>query len=122
MRLLTLPFALALALPSPAAATQPPAATPRQLSKADLEWLTKKYAEAVAFGRAGKWGHDEAQAPVREILARCTKVLGKDHFTTADYRREIEILKQLAALPEADRVEYMKTYRLSDEMSELWKK
>jgi hypothetical protein len=82
----------------------------------------KKYAEAVTFGRAGKWGHDEAQAPVREVLALCVRVLGEDHFTTADYRREIEGLKKLAALTEAGRLEYMKTYRLWDEIRELYKK
>jgi CHAT domain-containing protein/tetratricopeptide (TPR) repeat protein len=125
MGLLTLPLALAisaLTLPPPDEARKPPAAPPRVLSTADAEWVTKKYAEAVKFGRAGKWGYDEAQGPVREIVARCTRVLGDDHFTTADYRREIEILKQLAALPEAGRLEYMKAYTLYDEMNELWKR
>jgi CHAT domain-containing protein/tetratricopeptide (TPR) repeat protein len=125
MRPLTLSSALAicaltLAAPAPGRAEKP-AAPPRELSKADAEWVTKKYAEAVTFGRAGKWGYDEAQGPVREILALCTRVLGEGHFTTADYRREIEALKKLAALPEAGRVEYMKTYTLYDEMDDLRK-
>jgi CHAT domain-containing protein/tetratricopeptide (TPR) repeat protein len=132
MRHFTLPFALVLcvlALPQSGPAGQPPVpegekkpAAPRHLSREDARWVGKKYAEAVAFGRQGKWGHDEAQAPVREILALCTRVLGEDHFTTADYRREIEGLKKLAALPEAGRLEYMKTYRLWDEIRELYKK
>src|SRR5262249_52820240 len=125
MRLLTLCFALATCaptLPPPGAAGQAPAAPLRELSRADAQWVRKKYAEAVTFGRAGKWGDDEAQGPVGEILALCTRVLGEDHFTTGDYRREIEILKKLAALPEAGRVEYMKTYTLYDKMDELWKK
>src|SRR5205085_2760400 len=42
--------------------------------------------------------------------------LGEDHFVTLDYRREIEALKQLTALPEAVRVEYLKAYTLYDEM------
>src|SRR3954462_9363524 len=88
----------ALTLP-PAAAADPP----RKLSQADDEWVTKTYDEALAFGRAGKWGHDEAQAAVREIVARCTAALGKDHHLTAYYKREIEDLKKVAALPEADR-------------------
>src|SRR5262249_48703929 len=44
-----------------------------------------------------------------------------NHFETADSRREIEALKQLAARPEADRVEYMKAYELYDEVRDLWK-
>ena len=44
--------------------------------------------EAVAFGRQGKWGHDEAQGPVREILARCTSVLGEGHYLTAYYPKQ----------------------------------
>ena len=58
----------------------------------------------------------------REILARCTSVLGKDHFLTAHYAREIADLKKLAALPEAGRLEYVKTYALYDAMDGLWKK
>src|SRR3954454_18826523 len=107
----------ALTLP-PAAAADPP----RKLSQADDEWVTKKYDEALAFGRAGKWGHDEAQAPVREIVARCTAAVGKDHHLTAYYEREIDYLKKLVVLPQADRLEYMKTYPLYEAMSEHWKK
>src|SRR5215208_750699 len=104
-------WALAFPFPRPAG----PAPAP-QLSEADSEWVTKKYDEALKFGRAGKWGHDETQAPVREILDLCTRKLGKDHYQTAYYRREIEILQKLARLPEADRVEYMKTYVCYDRM------
>jgi len=113
----------AVAFPVVAAGgTKKPAAPPKQLSKADAEWVTEKYAEAVKFGRQGKWGHDEAQAPVREILDRCTRMLGPDHYTSAQYQREIDGLKYLAQLPEADRLEYMKTYTLYDEGNELYKK
>ncbi len=130
MRRLTLAFVLvtgALALTPSGAPGQPPAGAakksgpPRELSRADAEWVTKKYAEAVKFGRAGKWGHDEAQAPVREILALCIDKLGDDHFTTRDYQREIEALKKLAALPPADRREYMTTYTLYDRLDECRK-
>ncbi len=124
MRHFTLPFALVLcvvALPVRGQPGQPPRPLP-QLSPAESEWVGKKYAEAVAFGREGKWGHDEAQAPVREILALCRRVLGEGHYTTADYRREIEGLKKLAALPEAGRLEFRKTYTLSDEIAALCQK
>jgi CHAT domain-containing protein/tetratricopeptide (TPR) repeat protein len=97
------------------------AAPPRQLSKADAEWVSKKYAVAVTFGRAGNWGVDGAQAPVREILDLCKRELGEDHYKTRDYRLELEALQKLAALPPAGRVEYMKTYTLSDEASEFEK-
>src|SRR4051812_5347183 len=106
MRRLTPPFVVvagALALLPPGTAGQPPAAgptkfvgPPRELSKADSDWVVKKYDEALKYGRAGKFGTDEAQAPVREILALCIDKLGNDHFTTADYQREIETLKKLA--------------------------
>ena len=100
----------------PAKATAPV----RELSKADAKLAKELYAKAVAFGRAGKY--DEAQGPVREILELRARVLGEDHFETADARREIEALKQLAARPEPDRVEYMKTYVLYDEVKEFWKR
>jgi len=122
MRFLAVAFALGTyALPA-AWADEKPAARPRQLSKADAAWVSKKYEEALIFGRAGKWGYNEAQGPVREILALCTRVLGEDHFTTGHYKREIEGLKKLAALPEAGRLEYMKTYPLYDQVAELRKK
>src|SRR5262249_44312761 len=76
--------------------------------------------KAVALGRAGKFA--EAQGPVREILELKSRVLGEDHFETGDARREIETLKKLAALPEADRLEDRKTYALYDEMKELLRK
>ena len=77
MRLLAVAFALGTyALPPVAWADEKPAARPRQLSKADAEWVSKKYEEALIFGRAGKWGYNEAQGPVREILALSTRVLG----------------------------------------------
>src|SRR5262249_22030781 len=86
-----------------------PVAPVPQLSKEDSEWVVKKYKQAAdEYGRKGKWGVDEAQAPVREILDLCTRKLGKDHYFTAWYRREIEGLEILSKLPEADRVEYMK--------------
>jgi serine/threonine protein kinase/CHAT domain-containing protein/tetratricopeptide (TPR) repeat protein len=110
-----------VALPAPAGQRKS-ATPPKQLSKDDTEWVQKKYAEALVFGRQGKWGHDEAQAPVREIVDRCSQVLGQDHYMTADYRREIDTLKKLAQLREADRLEYMKTYTFFDEANELYKK
>jgi CHAT domain-containing protein/tetratricopeptide (TPR) repeat protein len=118
----------ALMLPAPRAAGRQPALSgaaqpsdrPRELSEVDAERAKELYAKAVAFGRAGKY--EDAQGPVREILELRTRLLGNDHFETADARREIETLKKLAALPEASRVQYMKTYVLSDEMNELWKK
>lgn len=100
---------------------EPPAAPPAQLSKADAEWVAKKYDEAVQFGRVGKWGADEAQAPIREIVDRCTRVLGNDHYVTADYRREIEYLKKLTELKDADRAEFIRSYKLTDERDEFAK-
>src|SRR5262245_61483200 len=123
MRFLTLSLALiigAAALAEPWAAGQAPDA-PKQLSKADAEWATKKHDEALVFGRAGKWDSDEAQAPIREIVALCTRELGKDHYLTRDYQREIDVLKKLAVLPEASRLEYVKTYVLYDKIKELRK-
>jgi CHAT domain-containing protein/Tfp pilus assembly protein PilF len=122
MRFLLLSSALvvgSLPLAAPPGEAKKPALPLRELSKVDAEWVQKKYQEAVAFGRVGKY--DEAQGPVREILARVADKLGRDHPSTDDWRREIEELKKLAALPEAGRVEYMRTYKLSDEMSKLWK-
>jgi CHAT domain-containing protein/tRNA A-37 threonylcarbamoyl transferase component Bud32 len=115
-------FAFPVVAPPAPGGQKKPVTPPKQLSKDDIEWVQKKYADAVVFGRQGKWGHDEAQAPVREIVDRCVRVLGEDHYTTADYRREIESLKKLAQLPEPDRLEYMKTYTLYDEANELYKK
>ncbi|HEX3147923.1 MAG TPA: CHAT domain-containing tetratricopeptide repeat protein [Gemmataceae bacterium] len=121
MRSLTLSFALVvLAVTAVGRAESPPAILP-QLSKADEEWVTKKYDEALKFGRVGKWGHDEAQGPVREILELCSRKLGKDHYRTADYQREIDALNKLAGLPEADRAEYVKTYAQYDEIEKLAK-
>src|SRR5436309_39390 len=103
MRLLTLWLALtACALvPAPRGAEKP-AAPLRELSKADAARARELHAKAVAFGRVGKF--EEAQGPVREILELRKRVQGEDHFDTADVRRELEILKKLAALPEAGRV------------------
>ena len=93
---------------------------PKELSKADAQRVTELYAKASAFGREGKFV--EAQGPVQEILELCLRELGKDHATTADYRREIETLKKLAALSDADKLEYRKTYVLADEIREAFKK
>src|SRR5215471_18168694 len=112
-------FALAAsALTLAARGAEKPAVPLRELSRADEQRVRELYAKAVAFGRVGKF--DEAQGPVREILELRTRVQGEDHFETGDARREIETLKKLAALPKAGRVEYMKTYVLSDEMGKLW--
>jgi CHAT domain-containing protein/tetratricopeptide (TPR) repeat protein len=122
-RLLALAFGLAvgaLTLSASGVGQRPPASPPRELSRTDEERERELRAKAVAFGRLGKY--EEAQGPVREILELRTRTLGENHFATADTRREIETLKQLAALPEADRVEYRKTYVLFDEMAELWRK
>jgi CHAT domain-containing protein/tetratricopeptide (TPR) repeat protein len=123
MRLLTIPSALvvcSLTLAAPPGGEEKPATPLRELSKADAEWVQKTYEKAVEFGRAGKY--EEAQGPVREILALVADKLGKDHYATGDWRREIEGLKALAALPEAGRAEYRKTYVLSDELGKLWRK
>src|SRR4051812_8955536 len=96
-------FALALAAVAPAA-DGPPPAPPRQLSKADAERAKELHARSVELSRAGKFA--EAQGPVREILDLYTRVLGEDHSETGDARRELETLKKLGALPEADRAEY----------------
>jgi CHAT domain-containing protein/tetratricopeptide (TPR) repeat protein len=122
-RLLALAFVLAvgaLTLPAPGAGQRPHPSPPRALSTTDEEREKELRSKAVAFGRAGKY--EEAQGPVREILELRTRTLGENHFATADTRRELETLKTLAALREADRVEYMKTYVLYDEMGELWNK
>jgi CHAT domain-containing protein/tetratricopeptide (TPR) repeat protein len=110
--------ALAVAAADPAGARQP--AAPRELSKADAARAKELHAKSVELARAGKFA--EAQGPVREILELYTRALGEDHFETGDARREVETLKKLAALPEADRAEYVKTYALSDEVKELQKR
>ncbi|HKB06342.1 MAG TPA: CHAT domain-containing tetratricopeptide repeat protein [Gemmataceae bacterium] len=120
---LSLPSALAVwVVAFPAIRPVPPPAPVPQLSTEDEEWRVKKYDEALKFGREGKWGYDEAQAPVREILDLCTRKLGKDHYMTATYRIEINILQKLDKLPEAGRLEYLKTYKLYDQFEELSKK
>ena len=121
-RLLALAFGLAvgaLTLSASGVGQRPPASPPRELSRTDEERERELRAKAVAFGRLGKY--EEAQGPVREILELRTRALGEDHPETGDARRELETLKQLSALPEAGRVEYRKTYVLSDEVGELWK-
>src|SRR5262249_10320364 len=90
------------------------------LSKADAERSRDLYAKAVALARAGKYA--EAQGPVREILDLRARVLGEDHSETADARRELETMKKVAALPEADGGADARAYALSDEMNELQKK
>jgi CHAT domain-containing protein/Tfp pilus assembly protein PilF len=122
-RLLALAFGLAvgaLALSASGVGQRPPASPLRQLSRTDEEWEKELRAKAVAFGRVGKY--EEAEGPVREILELRTRTLGENHFATADTRREIETLKRLAAMPEADRIAYSRTYALFDEMAELWRK
>jgi CHAT domain-containing protein len=111
--------AVALVLAAAGAAGRQSTTPPRELSKVDEDWVVKKHEEAVALGRVGKWGHDEAEAPVREILALCTRVLGENHWLTVNYRLEIESLKKLITLPEASRAEYVKAYALLDTISEL---
>jgi CHAT domain-containing protein/tetratricopeptide (TPR) repeat protein len=102
-------------------ADQPTTAIPRELSRADADWVARKHADAVVLGRAGKWGPDQAQKPIREIVELCERRLGKDHYLPATYRRELAILQKLTTLPEADRLEYVKTYALYDSMDELRK-
>jgi hypothetical protein len=97
----------ALTLAAPPGEAEKPAAPLRELPKADAARAKELYAKAVAFGRAGKFV--EAQGPVLEMLALYTRVLGEDHFETGNCRREIEVLKKLAALPEASRVEYTRS-------------
>src|SRR5262245_31732009 len=93
-----------------ALADDPP---PKELSKVDRERVNELYAKASALGKEGKFV--EAQEPVQEILALCTRELGANHRKTGDYRREIETLKKLAALSDADKLEYRKTYGFSEE-------
>jgi CHAT domain-containing protein/tetratricopeptide (TPR) repeat protein len=115
-------LALCVCFMSRAGADGPSAAPPRELPKADAEWVTKKYDEALVFGRAGKWGGDEAQKPVREILDRCRSVLGEDHYVTRYYVREIAELQRLTTLPAAARREFLTTYALADTARDLRKK
>jgi CHAT domain-containing protein/tetratricopeptide (TPR) repeat protein len=110
---------LALAPPLPTRAQQP-AAPPRELSKADAERVKELHAKAVALCREGKFA--EAQGPYREILDLRTRALGEGHFDTADARRDVETLRRVAALPEADRAEYARAYALADERKELLNK
>lgn len=88
---------------------------PKELSKTGAQRVAELYAKASTLGREGKF--TEAQAPIREILELCVRELGDDHAATAEYRREIETLKKLAALPAADQLEYRKTYVLADELN-----
>src|SRR5262249_15720180 len=83
----------------------------------DAERAKGLHARSVELGRAGKFA--EAQGPIREILDLYTRVLGQDHSETGDARRELETLQKVAALPEADRAEYVKTYALPGEMKAL---
>jgi CHAT domain-containing protein len=91
----------------------------RELSKDDAGRAKDLEEKAKALGREGKFA--EARAPIAEIVELYTRVLGKDHFEAADARRELATLEKLAALPEADRAEYRKTYVLSDEIDGLVK-
>src|SRR5262249_27251939 len=86
----------------------------RVLSKEDAQRATDLVAKANALSREGKF--TEARGPIGEIVELYTRVLGRDHFDTADARRELATLDKLAGLPEADRAEYRKTYVLSDEV------
>jgi len=105
-----------LAFPLPQS-DAPSSAPVHMLTKAEQDWVNKKYDEAVKFGRQGKWGYEEAQKLIREIVDFCTRELGKNHFETARYEREIKSLEKLSKLSEVDRLEYMKTYVLYDDMN-----
>jgi CHAT domain-containing protein len=117
--LLSSTLALYVCVVSGAVADKPPVAPLHELSKSNSEWVTKKYDEALVFGRAGKWGHDEAQAPVREILARCRSLVGEDHYLTRYYVREIAELQRLTTLPAAARRDFLTTYALGDKAQKL---
>jgi CHAT domain-containing protein len=96
-----------------------PVAPPLGLSKADEDWVANKFRIALEMSRKGQWGIEEAQKPIREILDLCTRKLGKDHYRTAAYRREIDVLEKLVQLSQADRAEYLKTYSLYDSVNAL---
>jgi CHAT domain-containing protein/tetratricopeptide (TPR) repeat protein len=112
------PCLLAGALP-PGHAGWQVARARRELSKEQARQAQDLEAKAKALAREGKFA--EARGPIGEIVELYTRVLGEDHFDTTDARREFATLEKLAALPEADRAEYRKTYALSDEISDLLK-
>jgi tetratricopeptide (TPR) repeat protein len=91
----------ACAQPATAGEKQPPQASVRTLqgdAAQQVESLTKTIDQ---LKRAGQFA--EAVEPARKVLAVCEKVLGSNHWKTADARRAVEDLRTIATLPEEGR-------------------
>ena len=107
---------------------QPNAGDPAKKAAADAPWkpvlagadakkveeLEKKITELRIAGK-----YAEAQAAAREILAKRTRVQGKDHWQTAGARRLLQTLEQIAALPPDARADLSEAVKLDGEKQKL---
>jgi tetratricopeptide (TPR) repeat protein len=73
---------------------------PKTLSADDARRVAGLNQSIDGLWRAGKFA--EAVEPARQAAALCEKVLGLDHWQTADARRRVETLDAIAGLPEAE--------------------
>jgi CHAT domain-containing protein/tetratricopeptide (TPR) repeat protein len=79
-----------------------------------VEELGRRAAELSEVGR-----YAEAQVPAREILGILTRAQGATHWRTADAKRDLQTLEQIAALPGAAQAELTEARRLDRELSRL---
>ena len=79
-----------------------------------VEDLDRKVAELSNAGR-----YAEAQVPARAILALRTRVQGATHWQTANAKRELVKLQQIAALPAAAQADLTEAQQLDRERSKL---
>jgi tetratricopeptide (TPR) repeat protein len=80
----------------------PPAPAPKTLSGADSKRVHELTEAIGALRREGKFV--EAIEQARQAGAICEKALGADHWQTADWRRYVETLRTIAALPAEGRL------------------
>ncbi|HET6574279.1 MAG TPA: CHAT domain-containing tetratricopeptide repeat protein [Fimbriiglobus sp.] len=75
------------------------------------------YAKYFGLWKAGRFA--EARDLIRAVLAVSTRTYGEDHFETRNFRTLLSSLEHVAALPDADRAEYVETIKLGAEVVTL---
>jgi tetratricopeptide (TPR) repeat protein len=85
-------------VPAPAPKTaSPPVPALKTLPKADSQRVVELNRAIAALWGDGKFA--EAIEPARQAVAICHKALGDGHWQTADWRRYVETLRTIPALP-----------------------
>src|SRR5437870_4860908 len=108
---------IGLGLEHPAPAQVPPATkpTPRPSLSREQEKQVEKWQESIA-GLMSQGQFTEALGPAREVRALCERVLGVDHWRSADARRAIADLDLIARLPEQGRKAILSGEDLNDRL------